>query len=293
MDRNSPLLVNEKQRSRRVDSEEKLVNYIRTVLGAPMIDVELSDDQILLMIDDTIRKFSDFAYGGEQTIAFIVEGRTDIQDYKLDSRIQAIKSVSFGNSLGTVTTGNGGSGINLGPGWGSVGIGYVPHITMQGEVSSLERGSLSGSIPRDSGGVAGGVAGGSAMANLSDAYTSLAQRDTMQSMFAKGVNFEFNSNTKILRVFEKIAGPFMIEASIEYMPNPEYDEIYSHSWVKAYAVNSSKLLWGNNVGKYSQSLVGGATINYDRLISEAQTELERLNEDLLNKYSEALGIFSS
>lgn len=288
MDRNSPIAVNEKQRSRRVDSEDKLVNYIRMMLGAPMIEVEVSDDQILLVIDDTIRKFSDFAYGGEQSIAFVIEGRTDIQDYRLDTRIQSIKSVSFGNNLGATATGNGGAGINLGPGWGSVGIGYVPHVTMQGEVSTLEAGKQ----VSVSSGVAGGVAGGTSMDNLSNAYVSFTQRDTMQSMFAKGVNYEFNSNTKILRVFEKIAGDFMVEANIEYMPNPDYDEIYSHQWIKDFAVASTKQLWSTVTGKYSQSLVGGGEINYDKMQQEAEQEIERLNEDLLNKYSEALGIFA-
>ena len=286
--RNQPDIVNTKQRSRRVDSEDKLIHYIRTLLGEPMITVDVSDDQIALIIDETIRKFSDYAYGGERTVSFIVEGQKNVQDYVLDYRVQAVESISFANSLGSVNQ-PGAGGINLGPGWGTIGIGYVPHITMQGEISSLE-GTTSGS--GISSGIAGGVSSGGRLDMTSNAFVTLSQRDTLQSLFGVGVNFEFNSNSKILRIFENVEGPFLVEASIEYIPNPEYDEIYNHPWIKKYALNQTKYLWGTVTGKYSQSLVGGAEINYADMKSESEAVLEQLEEDLMNKYSEALGMFS-
>lgn len=287
MDRNQPQNVNQKLRSRKVDSEEKLVEYTRMMLGHPMIQVDVSDDQILLNIDEAIRKFSDFAYGGEQRVSLVIDGDENTQDYRLDPRVQSILSVSFGNSLGSGMWGNGGS-VNLGPGWGTIGVGYIPHITMQGEISSLEGMSNTSHIS----GVAGGIASGTSMDNISNAYVNISQRDTLQSMFAKGVNFEYNSNTKILRVFEKISGPFLIEAAVEYQPNPEYDDIYAHPWIKDYVVAITRRLWSTVTGKYSQSLVGGAEINFDKMQTEAEQMIEKLDEDLLNKYSEALGIFS-
>ena len=291
-DRNQPQVINQKQRSRKVDSEDKLVDYIRTMLGEPMVTVDVSDDQILLNIDETIRKFSDFAYGGEQRVAFVFDGKADIQDYRMDPRVQSILSVSWANSLGSVSSGAGGAGVNLGPGWGTIGIGYVPHITMQGEVSSLE-GSMGGAAATTNvSGVAGGIGTGGAMDGITDAYVTMSQRDTMQALLGKGVNYEFNSNTKILRVFEVIAGPFMIEAAVEYQPNPEYDEIYTHPWIKDYAVALTRRLWSTVTGKYTQSLVGGAEINFDKMQGEAETMIDKLDEDLLNKYSEALGVFS-
>jgi len=281
-------IVNTKQRNRRIDSEEKLIRFIRTRLGEPMITVDVSDEQIALIIDETIRKFSDYAYGGEQTASFIVEGEKGVQDYLMDYKVQSIQSISFGNSLGSVNqTGSG--GINLGPGWGTIGIGYVPHITMQGEVSSLE---TSGRTTTLGGGIAGGASSGGVLDASTNAYVTLSQRDTLQSLFGVGVNFEFNSNSKILRIFEEVTGPFLVEASIEYIPNPEYDEIYNHPWIKSYALNQVKFLWGSVTGKYSQPLVGGAEINYADMKSEAKEELDTLEEDLLNKYSEALGMFS-
>ena len=46
------------------------------------------------------------------------------------------------------------------------------------------------------------------------------------------------------------------------------------------------MLWGTVTGKYDQALVGGARVNYADMKSEAQTELEVLNEQLLTKWSD-------
>jgi hypothetical protein len=292
MSRNQPKNINSEQDNRRINNEDKLINYIRAMLGEPMISVEVTNEQIKMIIDDTIRHFSDFAYGGEQTIVFELEARGDIQDYRLDERVQAVKSVSFGGALGSIPTSSSGNYVYP---FGTLGVNYIPHITLQGEVSSLAAG---GGMSSTSGGTAGGVAGGpnsgsSGLASMVDAYVTRSQVDTMNTLNSRGVNFEYNSNTKVLRVFENFTGSFLVEAAVEYVPNPEYDEMYAHPWVKQFALNKVKFLWGTVTGKYSQSLVGGAEINYADMKSEAQDDIQQLEEDLLNKYSEALGIFSS
>jgi len=121
----------------------------------------------------------------------------------------------------------------------------------------------------------------------------MVQSQTNTSMFGQSISFDFNSQNHILRIFEPILTPIAIEASIIYVPNPEHDDAYGHAWIKAYSLNKTKLIWGQNVGKYSQSLVGGASVNYDRIIQEAQEQLQQLEEDLLEKYSAPLGIYSA
>jgi len=299
MSRNTPRPVNINQQNRRIDSEEKLIKYIRMMLGEPLINVDVTDDQIVQVIDDTVRKFSEWAYGGEQKIGFIIETDTTVQDYVLDPRVQAITGLSIGGGLGDYAlTVNSGDGISLGGGWGTIGIGYVPHITMQGEVSSLVGGGdgcmVDGSVDGTAGGVAGGPGSGMSTSDrFTQAWAMRAGNEAMLTTMQRGVNYEFNPNTHILRIFEQVSGPVLVEASAEYVPNPDYDDVYSHPWVKEFSLANTQLVWGKLVGKYSGSLVGGTEINYDRLISEAQTDIEQLNEDLLNKYSEALGIFSS
>lgn len=293
-ERNAPKNVNINQNSRKIDSEEKLLNYIKTMLGADLITVDVSDDQILLAIDDTFDKFSSWALDGQQNMGFVIEARSDIQDYYIDDRIQAIYGISIADSTSNYNNSSSG-GISLG-GFGQVPINYIPHVDMEGNVSSLEQGFGSGNYSAT--GVAGGVAGGPATSGspgemMEVAYMQMVTSQMMQGMYGSSVAYDFNASNHILRIFQAIDGPIMIEGSLEYRPNPDYDDAYGHAWIKEYALNKVKFLWGSNVGKYSQSLIGGAEINYDRLLSEASEALDRLDEQLLERYSEPLGIFSA
>jgi len=293
-DRNQPRNINLKQSSRKIDSEDKLVNYIKTMLGADLITVDVSDDQIRLAIDDTFSVFSSWALDGQQNMGFIINTSADVQDYYIDDRISAIMGISIADSTSSTSSGSSG-GISLG-GFGQVPVNYIPHVDMEGNTSSLESGFGRGNYSAT--GVAGGVAGGPATAGnaaerLETSYLTMIESQMMQNMFGSSVSFDFNAQTHILRIFEPLSSPIMVEANIDYVPRPDYDSAYGHSWIKAYALNKVKFLWGSNTGKYSQSLIGGATINYDRLLSESSEALDKLDEQLLERYSEPLGIFSA
>lgn len=289
---NQPKNINVSQRNRRIDSESKLVSYIKTQLGAPLITVDVTDDQILQCVDDAFDKFVDWAYDAQQHQVFIIETQEDIQDYILDDRVREIYDISIADTT-TSYASSGGSGISLG-GFGQVPVNYIPYIDMEGNVSSLETGA---SAPSMASGVAGGVSGpntsNEGLSETSQAWAKMVDAHTLQNMFGSSVSYDFNSQNHILRIFKATAGKVAIEAALEYIPNPDYDDMYGHTWIKAYSLALTKRVWSNNIGKYSQSLVGGAELNYDRIGSEAQEALDKLEEDLIEKYSEALGIFSA
>ena len=112
------------------------------------------------------------------------------------------------------------------------------------------------------------------------------------SICVLSVNYTWNENTKELRILEAInkSNTMMIEMSLQYEPK-EIDNIYNHPWIKKMAVAKTKLLWGEILGKYQGTLVNGMSINYDRIISEAQQDIEKYTEELLETYQEPLGIW--
>ena len=291
---NQPKNVNINQNTRKINSEEKLVNYIKTMLGDGLVVLDVSDDQILLAIDDTFSKFASWALDAQQNMGFVINARVDIQDYYIDDRIQAIYGISIADSTTNYNTGTSG-GISLG-GFGQIGINYIPYVDMEGNISSLESGTGGGnySVAGVAGGVTGGPAtNGNSAENMEVAYMQMVESQTMQSMFGSSVAFDFNASNHILRIFEPVSGPIMVEGSLAYRPNPDYDDAYGHQFIKSYALNKVKFIWGSNISKYSQSLIGGATLNGERMIQEAQEELDKLDEQLLSRYSEPLGIFSA
>ena len=108
--RNSPKNINLGQQSRKINSEEKLVNYIKTQLGAPLITVDVTDDQILQCIDDTFEKFSEWVWNAQQSQVFVINAEAGIQDYILDDRVKAISGLSIADNLSGYASGAGGQG---------------------------------------------------------------------------------------------------------------------------------------------------------------------------------------
>jgi len=290
---NQPRQINIKQQNRKIDSEEKFIKYIRTSLGEPLITVDVTDDQILLAIDETFRKWSDFAFDSMEKMLFVIDVSSGTQDYLLDERVKNIMGVSFSDGLSNWLSGGNGLWAGL-PMMSQIPVNYVPYVNAEGQTSSLS--TIPGSGNVSAAGVAGGVAGGPSTGGGKNdpglAYAMLANSQTLQAIYGSTVEFNYNPGNHILRIFNPYDGQALIEASLNYYPNIDYDDSYNDPWIKEFALNKVKLQWGNNVGKYSSSLIGGAEINYDRIISEAQGELERLNTELIERYSEPLGVFS-
>lgn len=189
-----------------ISSKAHLIRYIRSQLGEPTIQIELTDIQIATVVDDVVEMYTDVVYG----------------DYEEAAVIPAAK-------------------------FGMDGTAKLPQFSEVLKVGKIGK---------------------------------LKEYNDKQDL-----HFHWNSISRKLTV-SKLGN--LSEVAVigltKYRAIDEDDHIFNETWVKAMAKAKTKQLWGHVVGKYSQSLVGGATINFDRLISEAETEIERLMEELHDKW---------
>lgn len=233
-----------------IDTRLKLITYVRKMLGAPQIEIEVSDDQISQIISDTIQLFTEIAYGTLEATAVVqFKGKGD---YKMPPTITNIIKVSKGNF------GSGGlSGFsNL------YGSDLVPDMWSEQFFTS----GLTGNI-------------------LQNIIVVSNLQATMDKYFGDDIYYNFNPHKKVLQVFEPFNGIAMIHYNYEYIPD-EVDEVYNQMWVKRMCVAKTKLLWGSIIGKYSGTLVGGATINYADIKSDAQSEIDKLEEELKERWED-------
>lgn len=235
----------------KINTKELLIKYIRSRLGEPIITVELTNEQLEYIIEETIVKFSEFAYDGQDIRVMIIPIFDNIKEYKLDNRISSVIDLRVSRNY---ISGGVLSGLC------SIPAGYSPII--------------SGS-----------------MLSLSDFETSLVNISRLDNLFNIRPNFNFNSNNSVISFTEDMNGhnAAIIEVALEYEPG-EIDGIYNHPWIKDMCVAQSKVQWGGNIGKYSGTLINGNTINYSDIKSEGQTDIDRLNEELLTRWSPPLGI---
>jgi len=233
----------------RIRTKRDLTKYVRSQLGEPLIKVDVNDIQIGDIIDDCIQRFTEYAYG-------TLEGTVIIQ-------INGAKEYAMPDTMTNLIKLSKGSMSNLTNFQANYGSGYVPNLWSEQFFS----GSLTGDI-------------------IPSIVAISTTRAVLDKFFADDIVFNFNHLSKNLQVLENYRGPAILHYQYEYLANINNDLVYNHEWIKRYSVSKTKFLWGTITGKYSQSLVGGATINYDRMISEGQEEIERLNDELLNKYAD-------
>jgi hypothetical protein len=60
-------------------------------------------------------------------------------------------------------------------------------------------------------------------------------------------------------------------------------DVWNDRWLKRYGTALFKLQWGNNLSKFSGiQMPGGVTLDGVRIMGEAQTEIDKLEEDLVS-----------
>lgn len=232
----------------RLNTKSALTDYIKIALGSPIIKVDVTDTQIEQIIDSAVQKFTEYAYGTlEGTVIIQLNGSGE---YEMPPTMTNLIKLSKG-STSNIT--------NFSANFGS---GYVPNLWSEQFFS----GSLTGDI------IPGIIAISTTKAIL-------------DKFFSDDIAYNFNPYKKKLQVLENYVGPCVLHYQYEYLADDE-DFIYDHQWIKEYTIAQTRYQWGNNTGKLDAPIIGGARINYADMKSEATAEIERLNEELLTKWSD-------
>lgn len=242
------------RKKKKINTVEALSDYIRRQLGEPIIRVEVTDEQIEDCIFASIDEFAEYGFQGLEDTAVLVDIVDDQRTFILDDRVRAITNIRARSNISNMLQLPGG-------------------LTLANSNFAL-----------------------SFLTNLSDVditgvSVQLSRLSMIQSIFDIPINYQWNEHTKELRILEAHKGDqLLLEMSLQYEPKEE-DAIYNNEWIKKNSVSRVKFLWGGNIGKHSATLVNGATLNYDRIISEAQQELQEQKEELLENFREPLGIY--
>jgi len=243
----------------KINTKSKLREYIKRKLGAPLLNVELTDDMLDDSIDRAIEVYSEYAYGGTEEIALILElDELDegVKEYKLPDRTIAVTHLQASSIYNAMST---------------IPKGYT--LAMDNPMAT-------------------------AMSNFSQASNmdiqsmvqSMSAISSIKSLFEIEINYSFNFNNKILRLHENPTSKIiLLELGLEYEP-ADIDLIYNNQWVKKRAEGEAWLTWGHLMGKYSSDLINGSQINYGDMQQRGETIIDKTDEELY-EIGEALGVY--
>ena len=253
-------------------SRADLITYCKRQLGEPVLQVNIDDEQVNNVIDDTIQFFQENCYNGMERCF-------------LRHELNADDTARF---AGELTTTNGTTT------WEEA-TNYLPipdHVVGVTKVFGL----VSNSIRSNLFGVEYQLflndlyAFGSL--DILDYYMTKQYLETLDMVLNNGSFQQFRYTMRRDRLYLDIGKDFLnegkyllIEAHRLIDPN-DATEMYNDMFVKKYATALMKKQWGMNLIKYNNvQLPGGVTLNGREIYTDALAEIEKIESEVLSKYA--------
>lgn len=247
----------------RITTLAGMKGYIKSVLGEPVIQVEIADAQLNRIIDDTIQIYQKYGTGEgnyQDFLAFPVTVGTSAystEGWDLASVIDF--DLSYSND-----------GIN---------VLFSPQHQLL-----YQDWVIHGNYP----GGPGGYASQSSGMVLAGYEVAMEYLNDISDMFDLKIHAQYTdarqeillyptpstSGTALLTVYRKTSA----------------QELYNDDLVKRLAVAEAKIQWGNNLNKYNMTLPHGGTINGSDILTQGKEEKEKVMDDIVME-SEAPNFF--
>lgn len=233
------------------------INYCLRQLGAPVIDINVAEEQVDDRIDDALQKFWEFHADGLQkqyVVYILTEDDVRLKNVPITDNIISVLRILPAISQT------------------STGIDYQAFMT---DILNLQT---------SSGGVGGYI--------LAQSYLSL-----LNQFFNYEKPISFNRNTNTLRIDADwnnldVGDPIVIECYAITDPE-EHIKTWNDIWLKQYATALIKKQWGQNLIKYEGfQLPSGTTLNGRQFYDDAIADIEKLETELRDVWELPVDFFT-
>ena len=254
------------------NSRAELITYCKRQLGEPVLQVNIDDEQVNNVIDDTIQFFQENCYNGMERAYLFHEITADDK-----TRFAASVTTTSGTTDWKETTN------------------YIP---VPDHVVGITRvfGLVSNSIRSNLFGVEYQLflndlyAFGSL--DILNYYMNKQYLETLDMVLNNGSFQQFRYTMRRDRLymdldkdFLKTGSNILIECHRLIDPT-DATEMYNDMFVKKYATSLMKKQWGMNLIKYNNvQLPGGITLNGREIYTDALAEIEKIESEVLSKYA--------
>jgi hypothetical protein len=228
-------------------------NYCLRRLGAPVIEINVDDDQVNDRIDDALKYYWDYHFDGseKQYYKHLITTQDIVNKYITlpENVIGAIRVFPIGMSLSTNNLFNIRYQIALNDLYDLTSTSMVPYYMAMQHIQFLEQ-MLVGEQP-----------------------------------------IRFNRHMDILYIdmdWDKInVGEYIVVETYQIVDPEVYSDVWNDRWLLKYATALIKQQWGSNVGtKYKgMKLPGGMEFNGAQIFADATAEIDKLEQEMITSYS--------
>jgi hypothetical protein len=271
----------------KIDSREKLTAYCLRRLGYPVVEINVSDDQIDDRVDDALQMYFEHHGDGSHNLRLplkitqyqIDRGRIDFNDIRDDVANEGTTNPSWVNIANRMISVAGVFAINANSGTSNNFMDFQYQLRMN-----------------DLGDLTQGVG---EMAYYEQLQQHLSMVDLKltghpQIVYLRRNNVLFiegdlkQGDKGDLKAGDYIIVDVFVSQALDGSANTFYDEIF----LKEFATNLIKKQWGENLSKFEGvTLPGGVNINGQRLIEEANAEIELIRTRMTLEYDSPPNFF--
>lgn len=261
----------------RLTGRQQLVDYCLRRLGAPVVEINVDGSQIEDRLDDAMQLFSEFHFDGVEKV--YLKYQLKQEDIDNGYIVMKAENTGFDDSDRNVTATEAGV---------TETVALEDLITSVIRVFQLRNTSI-------------GMFDIRYQYALNELYTFGSFDLQNYAMIQQYLNLISDILTpekqiEFSRVTNKItfpmtlrqefhAGDYIIIECYRVLDPRIYPEIYNDRLLKKYTTALIKRQWGENLSKFEGiTMPGGVTFNGKRMIDEAQAELDKIEEQIINEF---------
>ncbi len=240
-------------------AKQEVFDYVNLSLGGGMVDVELDQAHYEEALKKSFAKFRQRSDNSVEESYLFLPTVIDQNTYTLPEEVIEVRKI-FRRSIGS-RTGGGDGGTLFEP----FNLAYTNTYLL----ASTNMGGLA-------------------------TYNAFAQyQELVGRMFGSFIEFKWNTTTKELVILQRPrAEEELLLYAYNYRPDSELLKDYLASqWIKDYTLAVCKYMLGEARSKFATIAgpQGGSTLNGDALKSEAQAEMEKLEQDVATQVAGGVG----
>jgi len=237
-----------------LESTDDLQEYCLRKLGKPVINIEISTDQLCDRLDDALQFYAQYHYNGTEEVFFkhnITAGDVSRGYLRIKDEIVAILDIVESYNMSTDLFDN------------------VRFLLLQDSL-------LDFTYP-----------------NVTDYYIAKEHIETVSHVLTPVRSFTFNYPTHRLIPHAKLVeDKFVILRGYRIVDPEDCSDIYNERSLKKLAVQYVKQQWGSNLKKFSGvQTAGGIELNGQQIYDEATEEIEKIEEEFQDRFEAPIGMF--
>tara|TARA_B100000902_G_scaffold958_1_gene1261 strand:- start:412 stop:1275 length:864 start_codon:yes stop_codon:yes gene_type:complete len=273
-------------------TRQGLIDYCLRQLGAPVLEINVDDDQIDDLVDDTIQYFNERHYDGVEKMYLKYEISQDDIDRGQGVTVAGGDEVNGKTGVGIVTTTATSTGI------AATTFNFYENsnfIQVPDSVIGVER-----LFKFDTSSISGGMFSIKYQLFLNDLYyfnsVELLQYSMVKSyledidhLLTTDKQIRFNKRQDRLYLDldwgSQTAGNFIVIECYRALDPASFTQIFNDSFVKRYLTALIKRQWGRNLSKFrGVKLPGGIELNGGEILQQAEQELADIKSRMSMEY---------